>query len=157
VVISNTGLDESMWRFIPHLAVTVALQPPLSAPVLQAQRDTAKSAALLQEALALMAAQKATEASVALEAALQADDRNSGAWIALTELRARTDTAEAFTALCRKWFAAMPENYQAHNVLGRFMEGKGRIPEAMAEYRASLAIEWNQPFIMQALEKLGKK
>jgi hypothetical protein len=157
VVISNAGLDESMWRFIPHLALTVALQPSHVIPVAQAQRDTPGSATRLKEALALLAAGKTTEAAVPLEAALQADDRNSGAWIALTELRARTDTVEAFTVLCRRWFAAMPENYQAHNVLGRFLEGKGRIPEATAEYRASLVIEWNQPFIMQALERLGKK
>ena len=36
----------------------------------------------------------------------------------------------------------MPSNYQAHNVLGKYLEGKGKLPEALAEYKKSLELEW---------------
>jgi Flp pilus assembly protein TadD len=64
---------------------------------------------------------------------------------------------EAFTALCQLWFQAMPANYQAHNVLGRFLEGKGRQAEALAEYKKSLQLEWNQPPISEIVNRLEKK
>jgi hypothetical protein len=31
----------------------------------------------------------------------------------------------------------MPKNYQAHNVLGKYLEGKGRPADALAEYKKS--------------------
>ncbi len=52
---------------------------------------------------------------------------------------------------------ATPRNYQAHNVLGKFLEGKGKLAEALAEYRKSLQIEINQPPVNQDIERLEKK
>ena len=51
----------------------------------------------------------------------------------------------------------MPQNYEAHNVLGRFLEKKGKLADALSEYRQSLKIEWNQPPIMQAAKDLEGK
>jgi hypothetical protein len=56
--------------------------------------------------------------------------------------------------LCQKWIQAMPDSYEAHNVLGQFLEKQGKLPEALAEYRKSLVIEWNQPAIEQARKRL---
>ena len=51
----------------------------------------------------------------------------------------------------------MPRNYEAHNVLGTFLENKGKLADALAEYRKSLKIEWNQPPIMEAAKSLEGK
>ena len=75
----------------------------------------------------------------------------------LTEIRAADDGVEAFTALCKRWFAAMPSNYQAHNVLAKFLEAKGKLPEALAEYKKSLELEWNQPPTIEAKARLEKQ
>ncbi|NQT17823.1 MAG: hypothetical protein HQ582_34030 [Planctomycetes bacterium] len=75
----------------------------------------------------------------------------------LSELAAPKGDVETFTALCRRWFLAMPENYQAHNVLGKYLEGRDKSAEALTEYKKSLEIEWNQPPAIQAVERLEKK
>ena len=74
----------------------------------------------------------------------------------LTEIRAATDGVDAFTSLCKRWFTAMPGNYQAHNVLGKYLEGKGKLPEALAEYKKSLELEWNQPPAIEAKTRIEK-
>ena len=74
----------------------------------------------------------------------------------LTEIRAATDGVDAFTSLCKRWFTAMPGNYQAHNVLGKYLEGKGKLPEALAEYKKSLELEWNQPSAIEAKTRIEK-
>ena len=51
----------------------------------------------------------------------------------------------------------MPENYQAHNVLADFLEKKGKLAEALVEFRTSLEIEGNQPPTGQAIERLERK
>ena len=156
VVLTTRDLPKAEWRFLAHLGLTVATLPPGGMDV-TAKRDPAKSQALLQEALKLLADKKPAEASAKLEAALQADDHNDGAWKEFTSLRSQADSVEAFTALCHRWTATMPQNYEAHNVLGRFLEKKGKLPEALSEYRQSLKIEWNQPPIMQAAKDLEEK
>jgi hypothetical protein len=155
VVITNQGLPVNERRFLAHLAVTVALRPEAKGPLGPA-RDAKKSQSLLQEALVLKQAKGTAPAIAKLEAAIQADDQNVGAWVTLTEIRAATDGADAFTALCKRWFAAMPGNYQAHNVLGKYLEGKGKLPEALAEYKKSLELEWNQPPAIEAKTRLEK-
>ena len=154
VVISSKDLPAKQWRFVAHLGLTAAL--PGEAPA-SATRDSARADALVKEALALAEAKKPAEAAAKCEEALKADDRNVTAWMTLTAVRAETDSVEVFTALCRHWFQAMPENYQAHNVLGQFLEKKGKPAEALAEYKKSLQIEWNQPPISQTVNRLETK
>ena len=159
VDISNAGLDVKQWRFIPHLGLTAAIAGKESAAAGKPDevRDADKSQRLLQEALVLMESKKTAEAADKLEAALQADDRNAGAWTALTGLRAETLGVEDFTALCRKWNQAMPENYQGYNTLGKYLEKKGRLADARAAYQKSLDIDWNQPPTSEALNRVQKK
>ena len=121
------------------------------------RRDAKKSQALLQEALTLRQANQTADALAKLEDSLKADDQNVGSWVTLTEIHATTDGVEAFTALCKRWFAALPKNYQAHNVLGKFLESKGRLAEALAEYKRSLELEWNQPPTIEAKVRLEKQ
>jgi hypothetical protein len=153
VVITTEGLPEVQWRFNVHLGLTVALRAQNEATV----RDAARAETLVKEALGLVTAGKTADAASRLEEALKADDRNVTAWMTMTTLRAGIDTVEAFTALCQRWFQAMPENYQAHNVLGRFLETKGKSAEALAEYKKSLQLEWNQPPISELVNRLEKK
>jgi hypothetical protein len=156
VVIGNAGLEQKQWRFIAHLGLTAAILPVESAaPV--AARDPEKSQALFREAAALIEKQQTKEAAAKLQTAVDADDQNTAAWTALTDLRAGTDSIDAFTALCGRWMKAAPRNYQAHNVLGKFLEGKGKLPEALAEYRKSLQVEINQPPVNQDIQRLEKK
>jgi hypothetical protein len=156
VVISNAGLDPKQWRVMPHFGLTAAILPAESATP-AAAKDPDKSRSLLREARALLEKKQNKEASAKLESALEADDQNTAAWIALTDLRAATDAVDAFTTLCHRWFLAMPSSYQAHNVLGKYLENKGKLREAVAEYRKSIEIEWNQPLVSQDIERLDKK
>ncbi len=50
----------------------------------------------------------------------------------------------------------MLENLQAYNVLSRFLDSKGKTAEAVAEYKKSLSIEWNQPPISAKVNELEK-
>jgi Tfp pilus assembly protein PilF len=112
---------------------------------------------LFKEAGTLSEAGKDKDAVARLEEALKADDSNTGAWMALSVLRAKTATVEEFKALFARWTQAEPNNYQAYNALGRFLEEKNLHAEAFAAYKRSLEIEWNQPFILQAAERMDKK
>jgi hypothetical protein len=154
VVIRNTGLEPKQWRFIPHLGLTAAILPA-AAPVVP--RDADKSRRFAEEGRRLVEGGKPVEAAEKLEAALRADDRNTAAWMTLANLRAETDTVAAFTALCERWLQASPENYQAYNLLGQYLEKKSRFAEALAAYRKSLEIEWNQPPTGAAVNRLEKK
>ena len=79
------------------------------------------------------------------------------AWTALTGFRAQTDNIDTFTALCQRWSQAMPKSYQPHNVLGKYLETKGKFAEALAELKKSIEIEPNQPPIRDDIERLEKK
>ena len=156
VVISNAGLEVKQWRFIPHFGLTAAILPAESTtPV--AAKDPQKSESLFHEATTLIEKKQTKEAAAKLQAALDADDQNTAAWSALTRLDAETDNVQAFTALCGRWAQAMPKSYQPHNVLGKFLETKGRLAEALAEYKKSIEIEPNQPSIREDFERLDKK
>ena len=163
VTITNAGIDEKKRSFIPHLGLTAAILP--SAQNLAAKkyisanaiRDSVKSNALLKEAATMIDAGKDKEAVVKLEEALKADDANTGAWMALGALRAKTASIPEFKELFGRWTKAEPDNYQAYNALGRFLEEKKLDAEAFAAYKKSLEIEWNQPLIGQASERLDKK
>ncbi len=156
IVLTEAGLPADERRFVAHLGVTLAYQGQ-SQTANQAPRDAKKSQALLQEALTLRQAKKAAEALASLEEALKADDQNVGAWVTLTEMHAATDDVNAFTSLCKRWFGALPRNYQAHNVLGKYLESKGKLADALAEYKKSLDIEWNQPPTIESKARLEKQ
>jgi len=66
-------------------------------------------------------------------------------------LRAAAATPEQFRELCQRWRRAEPANFQPYNALGRYLESKGLPNEALAAYRKSIEIEWNQPFVTQAI------
>jgi hypothetical protein len=155
VVISNAGIELKQCRFIPHFGLTAAiLSPDANLP---AAKDPEKAQALFVQASALIQEKKPKEAVAKLVAALEADDQNSGVWSALTGLRAETDSIDAFNALCRRWAGAMPRNYQPHNVLGKYLENKGKFAEALTEYKRSIEIEPNQPPVRDDIERLDKK
>jgi hypothetical protein len=163
VVLTTRDQPQSNWRFIAHLAVTAAILPaganppvgPANPPV--AQRDPKKSQALLQEALKLLADNKADQANAKLQQSVQADDQNIAAWKEWANLTAKTAQPDAATALSRKWIAAMPKSYEAHNMLGQLLEKDGKFPDALKEYRESLRLEWNQPPIVEAAKRVQQK
>jgi uncharacterized protein YozE (UPF0346 family) len=51
----------------------------------------------------------------------------------------------------------MPKSYQPHNVLGKYLEKKGKFAEALAEYRKSFEIDLNQTPVRADIERLEKK
>jgi hypothetical protein len=155
VILSNADLPESQWRFVAHLGVTVARLPAAGQGA--TRRDPAAAQVLVQEALSLIEAGRQPVAVERLEAALRADDQTVAAWITLADLRAPTATLEEFQALCSRWSTALPDSYQAYNTLARFLEGTGKLPEALAAYRQSLVLEWNQPPTIRAIERLEKQ
>jgi hypothetical protein len=156
VVIDDAGLDPKQLSFMAHLGLTAAMLPPEST-VPAAAHDPEKSRALFHEAEALIEKKQTKEAAAKLQTALDADDQNTAAWTALTGIRAKTDNVDVFTALCRRWAQVMPKNYQPYNVLGKYMENKGKFAEALAEYRKSNEIEPNQPPVWSDIERLEKK
>jgi len=153
VVITNAGLPQKQWRFMAHLGLTVAELPEK----VKKARDAAGSARLLAEGRRLMDSGKTKQAAAKLAEAVEADEHNTAAWQLLVGLRARTASVEEFKALCRRWSAAEPANYQPYNFLGKFLEEKGRLEEALENYRKSIKIEWNQPFTERAIARIKKK
>ena len=157
VVLTCKGTAPLELRFVAHLAVTAAIMPETTVSTPTVAHDPQKSQTLLQEALKLREAKKDADALAALEGSLKADDQNAGAWMALTEIHAQSDTVQAFTALCQRWFQAMPKNYQAHNALGQFLEKKEKYADALVEYQQSLKLEWNQPPTIEKVKALKEK
>jgi hypothetical protein len=153
VVLTTRDLPDKDLRFLVHLGLTAAILPEGGTPG-PAPRDAPKSQTLLQEALTLIGKKQPAAAATKLNAALQADDQNTAAWKELAALTERTAEPAAMMALCQKWIQAMPNSYEAHNVLGQFLEKQYKRAEALAEYKKSLVIEWNQPSIEQARKRL---
>jgi hypothetical protein len=156
VVISNAGLEPTQWRFIPHFGLTAAILPAESATP-AAAHDPVKSQALFREATDLLDKKQIKEAVTKLQAALDADDQNTAAWSTLTGLLNKINNVDAFTALCGRWAQAMPKSYQPHNVLAKYLETKGKLADAVAEYKKSIQIDANQPPIRDDIERLEKK
>jgi Tfp pilus assembly protein PilF len=152
IVLTNAGLPDTQWRFVPHLAITLAMAPTGSA--LKPTGDAAKAKALISEATSALESKDTPKAITKLEQAIAADGANTGAWQLLTSLRAKTDEAKTFIALCRRWMAADPKNYQPYNALGAFLEQHGQAEEALKLYKRSLEIEWNQPPTAEAVRRL---
>ncbi len=162
VVLTTRDQPQGNCRFIAHLAVTAAILPAGANPVgpanpPAAQRDPKKSQALLQEALKLLADNKAGEANAKLRQSVQADDQNIAAWKEWANLTAKTAQPDAAAALARKWIAAMPKSYEAHNMLGQLLEKQEKFADALKEYRESLRLEWNQPPIVEAAKRVQEK
>ena len=155
VVLTTKGLPPKECGFFAHLGLTAVIRTTFAAG--QTPRDAQKSQALFQEAWVLIQAGRNADAAAKLEEALAADNQNVSAWMELTTVRAKADSVEAFTTLCRRWFQAMPKNYQAHNVLGEYLEKKEKQAEALAEFKKSIEIEGNQPPTGQAIERLERK
>jgi Tfp pilus assembly protein PilF len=155
IVITNANLVPDQWRFVPHLAITLAMagQGGPAAPA----GDAAKAKALIAEATKLIDGKDIKGALEKLDAALVADPANVGAWQVLTSLRAKTDDVKTFTGLCQRWMTADPKNYQPYNTLAEFLEGKGMKEEALKHYKRSLEIEWNQPPTGEAVRRLEKE
>jgi len=153
VVITNKGLEKKQWRFMPHFGLTAAIMPE----VVVAKRDPALSAKLFMEAQKLLEAKKTSAAIAKLTAAVKANPGNIGAWQTLATVSADTATTGEYRALCRRWSEAEPANYQPYNALGKFLEKKGLLKEALAAYRKSIKIEWNQPFTDRAIQRIVKK
>ena len=153
IVITNAGMDELQWRFLPHLAITLAMSQGGAV----AGGDAAKAKALIAEATKLLGSKQEKEAQAKLEAALAADGTNTGAWALLTGLRAKSDDVKTFTALCQKWMAVGGKNPQPYNVLAAYLESKGQKEEALKLYKRSLQIEWNQPPTGEAVRRLEQE
>jgi hypothetical protein len=101
VVIDDMGMEPKQQRFLALLGVTAAILPPESTSP-AAAHDPKKSRALFIEASALIDKKETKEAAAKLQAAIDADDQNTAAWTALTDIRAKTDNIDSFTKLCEK-------------------------------------------------------
>ncbi len=155
IVITNSGLDAKQWRFIPHFGLTAAVSPEAQAKVVQSR--PVESAKHLKAALELVKQKKPTEAIARLTEAINADPKNTAAWLTLAQLRAKTANEQQYRDLCHRWMKADPDNFQPHNALGRYLEAKGHLTQALSVYRKSIKLEWNQPFITKAIVRLEKQ
>ena len=135
-----------------HLGLTAAILPEPKAPA--AERRPEKAAELLDTARSLYKQDKKEEARAVLDKALEADDTNMDAWGLYAELLTGAASVDEFTAFCERWSAAVPASFHPWNVLGRFYESQQMPAEALRAYRKSLEIEWNQPDVLQATERL---
>jgi Flp pilus assembly protein TadD len=78
-------------------------------------------------------------------------------WQAQAETLQQTATPTEYQTFCRRWAAAEPENYQPYNALGRYLEKQGDVANALAAFRKSIDLEWNQPFATQAIVRLERR
>lgn len=154
IVFTNADLPDTQWRFVPHMAVTLAMAP-VGGPA-KVTGDSAKAKALIGEATKLLEAKDTKQAMEKLDQAIEADPSNTGAWQLLTSLRAKNDDVKTFTSLCQRWMVADPGTYQPYNTLAEFLEQKGQPEEALKLYKRSLEMEWNQPPTAEAIRRLDK-
>ena len=155
LVIDNAGLDPKQWRFMAHFGLTAAVSA--KAPAKTPEPDSDASAKHLEAALDLVRQKRGGDAAARLEKALAADATNTAAWQTLVQLRSGTATVGEYRELCGRWAKSDTGNFQPYNALGRYLEAKGLLKEALTAYRKSIEIEWNQPFISQAISRLEKR
>jgi hypothetical protein len=147
-------------RFVSNGNATLVLAG-LTAVLAQGQQDVtpaqiAKARASLAEAAKAVDAGKLDEAEKLLLSAVKDDPALTAARQALADLYERKgDEAAAFKTY-QDWVAAGAATPLPYNRIGEILEKRKDFKGALDAYTKSLAVEWNQPPIIDAKSRLQK-
>jgi hypothetical protein len=147
-------------RFVSSGNATLVLAG-LTAVLAQGQQDVtpaqiAKARASLSEAAKAVDAGKLDEAEKLLLSAVKDDPALTAARQALADLYERKgDEAAAFKTY-QDWVAAGAATPLPYNRIGEILEKRKDFKGALDAYTKSLAVEWNQPPIIDAKSRLQK-
>jgi Tfp pilus assembly protein PilF len=123
-----------------------------------ADRTAAKARAKkrLEEGLAAFTAGKDTEARDLLQKALSEDGTLHAAHLALANVYEKLKDEDGALAAYRAWVKAGAKTPLPYNRLGEILEKRKDYRGALEAYVRSLQVEWNQPPIIEARQRLEK-
>ena len=114
----------------------------------------AKAKEWLKTGIAAAEAGKDAEARQAFRQAVREDPKLDAAQQRLCELCERLGDEDATLAACRAWAAVGPQTPLPYNKIGEILERRHDDKGALEAYAKSLAVEWNQPPIIEAKSRL---
>ena len=147
-------------RFVSNGNATLVLAG-LTAVLAQGQQDAtpaqvAKARASLADAAKAVDAGKLDEAEKLLLSAVKADPTLTAARQALADLYERKGDEPAAFKTYQDWVAAGAATPLPYNRIGEILEKRKDFKGALDAYTKSLAVEWNQPPIIEAKSRLQK-
>ena len=158
-VIQSVVVQSRKQGILILLGLTLGLErvagnaPAAAAPlVLDAPMD-----ARYQEGVRLLDLGRHAEAAQQFAAVLAAAPGHVPSRLRLAQAQLRSGRETAAEALLRETIDQHPNTLEAYLVLGRYDEEHGRWKEAQEIYRRSLAVEANQPPVVEALARVGRK
>ena len=116
-----------------------------------------KARELLTKALAAVQANDLKTAKDLLQQALKADATLAAAHQAMGDIAERSGDEKAALEVYRAWAAAGAGTPLPYNRIGQILEKQKDYKGALEAYTRSLKIEWNQPPIIEAKERLEAK
>ncbi len=130
--------------------VKAGTAPPPEGP----KGDTAKAADLTKQAEELMAKSSHDQAVDLLKQACAADPNFGRAAFMLARCYRITKHFPEATKAYRAAAGLLPQSTELLNEFGEMLESQGKKIQASAIYRQSLRVNWNQPPVMEALNRL---
>ena len=136
------------------LGISVGVKADKSAPAQGPKGDTAQATALTKQAEELMAKNSYDQAVDLLQQALAADANFGRAAFMLGRCHRMNKKFPEATKAYRTAAGLLPESTELLNEFAQMLETQGKRIQASAVYRQSLRINWNQPPIMEAVNRL---
>jgi hypothetical protein len=115
-----------------------------------------RAQALLDRGMAAFSAGRDSEARDLLQQSLREDSAREAAYRALEGVYERLNDEDGVLATCRAWVRAGATTPLPCNRLGEILEKRKDYQGALDAFTRSLAIEWNQPPIIEAKKRLEK-
>ena len=134
------------------IAVTAAVRDEKAAAAQAAARDRAKD--LLTQGLAAMKAGQDNAARDSFGEAVKQDPALEAAYRALGQVCEKLKDEDGALAAYRAWVQAGSHSPLPFNRIGEILERQKDYKGALDAYSNSLAIEWNQPPIIEARARL---
>ncbi|NQU76616.1 MAG: hypothetical protein HQ546_09925 [Planctomycetes bacterium] len=116
--------------------------------------DAAKAKTLTDQAEQLMAKMQYDQAEGLLKQATAADPNSGRAFFMLGRTYRLSNKLPEATKVYRLAAGLLPESTEVLNELAEMLETQGKKIQASAVYRQSLRVNWNQPPVLNALDRL---
>jgi tetratricopeptide (TPR) repeat protein len=140
-----------------HVNGTALKKSDKNSPSDEVKGDTAKAESLTKQAEELMAKGNYDQAVGLLEQARSADSNYGRAAFMMGRAYRLCKKFPEATKAYRSAAGLMSDNTEVLNELAAMLETQGKKIQALAVYRQSLRVNWNQPPVMEALSRLNIK
>jgi hypothetical protein len=140
------------------MGITLGLKPSEARPEDSAGRgDRPRAEGLVKDAETFLGAGNYPEAKRVLTAAVAADSWNGKAYLLLGKTCRDTARPKEAIRYYQRAAGMLANDTEVLNELGGLLESQGRTLQALAVYRQSLEINWNQPPVMEAVSRLSRR